>query len=166
MNYMIFAGPQYYPSGGYDDIYAITDTLEKAIHFYYESQVSGLHNCNFSSINWWNQDKQDGEGNDWSHIVCLKTNKIIKKTDYTNNREEYDILKSLREMYSYNDDKTDYFKKMKEFKSMTKKNYILLYGQLKYDIMYNLFIHPYLQKGLTKQQIKKKLYWAQRNNKI
>ena len=49
MNYMVFAGPQYYPSGGYDDIYAITDTLEKAIHFYYESQISGLHNCNFSS---------------------------------------------------------------------------------------------------------------------
>ena len=62
---MVFAGETYYPSGGYNDIYAFTDTLDDAINYYYEAQVSGLHNCDLGATTWPEQSKYNGDGNDW-----------------------------------------------------------------------------------------------------
>jgi hypothetical protein len=155
---MVFAGAAYYPSGGYNDIYAFTDTLENANNYYYESHVSGLHNCDLGATLWSEEPKYIGDGNNWAHIYCVKTKKIIKKTDYTNKREEYEILKKIRDLYR--DDKKEYNKKIQEFISLNKKNYIIAYGELQYDIMYNLYIHKYIVKGLTRKQIKKKIWWA------
>ena len=105
----------------------MTDLLDDAINYYYEAQVSGLHNCDLGATTWSEQLKYIGDGNDWSHIYCVKTRQIIKKTDYTNKREEYDILKNLRELYR--DDK-------KEYNKLNKKNYIIKYGVLKDEIIY------------------------------
>ena len=162
MNYMVFAGETYYPSGGYNDIYAMTDSLEDAINYYYESQVSGLHNSDLGATTWPEQPKYVGDGNDWSHIYDMKTRQIIKKTDYTNKREEYDILKNLRDIYRCRD-KKEYNQKMKEFISLNKTNYIIKYSALEYEIMYNLYIHKYIVKGLTRKQIKNKLWWNHKN---
>lgn len=174
MNYMIFAGETYYPAGGHYDIYAYTDTLEDAINYYYEAQVSGLHNCDLHAKTWPEQEKYVGQGNDWAHIYCVKTKSIIKKTDYTNKREEYDFIKKLRNMYRHyvserddNDDKNkEYITKMKEFVSFGKPKYIAEYGYLEYEIMYNLCIHKYIEKYLTKKQIKKKLWWLRVKNNV
>ena len=166
MNYIIFAGETYYPAGGYNDIYAYVDKLEDAIIYYYEAQVSGLHNCDLDAKTWSDQPKYIGQGNDWAHIYCVKTRKIIMKTDYINKREEYDILKKLRYIYCYNNDNKEYVEKLKELKSLNKKKYVIKYGKLQYDIMYNLFIHKYIGKNLTKKQIKNKLWWNRFKNSI
>jgi len=163
---MVFAGETYYPGGGYNDIYVMTDSLEDAINYYYESQVSGLHNCDLGATTWPEQQKYVGDGNDWSHIYCVKTRQIIKKTDYTNKREEYDILKNLRDLYRCRDDKQKYNQKMKEFISLNKTNYIIKYSALEYEIMYNLYIHKYIIKDLTRKQIKNKLWWNHKKNNI
>ena len=162
---MVFAGETYYPGGGYNDIYKITDTLEDAINYYYESQVSGLHNCDLGAMTWCEQVKYTENGNDWSHIYCVNTKKIIKKTDYTNKREEYDIIKELRNLYRC-DTKKEYSQKIKEFKLLNKKNYIMKYGYLQYEIIYNLYIHKYIVKGLIKKQIKNKLWWDRVKNNV
>ena len=158
MNYIIFAGEIYYPAGGTNDLYAFADTLDDAMNYYYESQVSGLHNRDYLSKSWWGKtEKEDNTGNQWAHIFCLNTKKIIKETKYED-REEYEILKNLRDQYSLNELKG----KMEILKSLSKKQYIIQNSALEYEIIYNLFIHKYLEKGLSKKEIKNKLWWIRK----
>jgi len=152
-SYIIFAGDTYYPAGGYKDIYGFADTLEDAMNIYYEAQISGLHNCDYFNKSWWNQSREM-VGNNWAHILCVNTRQIIKETIYEE-REEYTTVENLKKAYR-NDNLKE---KMKQFKTLTKKEYISKYSQLEYDILYNMFIEYYLSKGLSKKQIRKKLWW-------
>lgn len=153
-SYLIFAGSTYYPSGGYKDIYGFADTLEEAMNIYYEAQITGLHNLDYFHNSWWNQYKEEGRGNDWAHILCINTKQIIKETIYEE-REEYTTVENLRKAHR-NDNLKE---KFGQFKTLTKRQYISQYGQLEYDILYNMFVEHYLSKGLTKKQIRKKLWW-------
>ena len=148
-SYLIFAGVTYYPTGGYKDIYGFADTQEDAMNIYYEALITGLHNCDYFNQTWWNQSREENRGNNWAHILCLKTKQIIKETVYEE-REEYTTVESLRDNFK---------EKIGQFKTLTKNQYISQYSQLEYDILNNMFMGHYLSKGLSKKQIRKKLWW-------
>jgi hypothetical protein len=147
-SYLIFAGVTYYPTGGYKDIYGFADTKEDAMNIYYEALITGLHNCDYFNQTWWNQSREV-VGNNWAHILCVNTRQIVKETLYEE-REEYTTVENLRGNFK---------EKIKQFKTLSKKEYISQYSQLEYDILYNMFMGHYLSKGLSKKQIRKKLWW-------
>ncbi len=147
-SYLIFAGVTYYPTGGYKDIYGFADTKEDAMNIYYEALITGLHNCDYFNQTWWNQSREV-VGNNWAHILCVNTRQIVKETLYEE-REEYTTVENLRENFK---------EKIKQFKTLSKKEYISQYTQLEYDILNNMFMGHYLSKGLSKKQIRKKLWW-------
>jgi len=147
-SYLIFAGVTYYPTGGYKDIYGFADTKEDAMNIYYEALITGLHNCDYFNQTWWNQSREV-VGNNWAHILCVNTRQIVKETLYEE-REEYTTVENLRENFK---------DKIKQFKTLSKKEYISQYSQLEYDILNNMFMGHYLSKGLSKKQIRKKLWW-------
>lgn len=71
-NYAIFAGETYYPSGGFNDLYATAETMDEAIDIYQEALVTGS-----KQGNGWFDKTPKNTPRDWAQIVCLKTLKII-----------------------------------------------------------------------------------------
>lgn len=71
-NYAIFAGETYYPSGGFNDLYATAETMDEAIDIYQEALAIGSK----PGQEWFGKTPINTP-RDWAHIVCLKTLKII-----------------------------------------------------------------------------------------
>ena len=79
-NYIIFAGTQYYPGGGWKDFYSFADTFENAISIYREALSIGSQ----SGIDW------DGVSinnypRDWAHIVSIASGEILENEEAIQN---------------------------------------------------------------------------------
>jgi hypothetical protein len=72
-NYIIFAGEQYYPSGGFEDLYGTSETLEGARAVLEHALRRGIPK---TSLIWGYSEENPC---DWAHIVDMATHKIIVK---------------------------------------------------------------------------------------
>ena len=78
--YIIFAGSTFYPSGGWLDYYGFAETEDEAISICYEAISI---NSKYTKDHCGDELGLDQDGNqiygqaDWSHFVCMVTNKII-----------------------------------------------------------------------------------------
>jgi len=85
MNYIIFAGSSFYPSGGYKDFYGVANTFKDALVIYDEALSVGSKHTHD-----WFEDSfgLDSKNNPiyqkcgWAHIVNVKNNKIVVKSIY------------------------------------------------------------------------------------
>lgn len=72
-HYIIFAGEDYYPSGGFNDLYGISETLEDARAVLIHALRTGVPQT--SPI--WGYSEENPR--DWGHIVDITRHKIIVK---------------------------------------------------------------------------------------
>ena len=83
MNYIIFAGSTFYPSGGYKDFYGVAETFEEALAIYEEAlSVGSKHTHDWNNEDGFGLDSNNNriyEKCDWAHIVNVKNNKIVVK---------------------------------------------------------------------------------------
>lgn len=83
--YLIFAGDEYYPGGGWHDLYGATNSFEDAQKIYYDivdksKNIYQPENLDLSEN--YDQIKNDIGGYDWVHVVDTANNIIILESQY------------------------------------------------------------------------------------
>jgi len=78
--YIIFAGSDFYPSGGFLDYYGFAETEDEAIYICNEAiSINSKYTKNYRGDELGvdqNENQIYGRA-DWSHFVCVANNKII-----------------------------------------------------------------------------------------
>lgn len=69
--YLVFAGPDYYPHGGWEEFKSSHSDKQSAKHFIYQLFLKALKNQKSG--------QDDGYGVDWAQVVDSKHEKLIKE---------------------------------------------------------------------------------------